>query len=129
YAATQLPCLIHGGWTKCERNLDAAIEGATLALIRWTSSQMPHGSNASWGPLPVRRANGTIQFPLTAVEGWAWKEEFLAARRMRPDVTATYVWRYDTDCMCRPFSFLPTVYRERVRIGKEARGIVLKLGP
>jgi hypothetical protein len=131
YAATGLPCLIHGRWKKVRKNLDNEIERARLALVNWSLPLCaPNMSGSeSWGPLPVRKADGTIAFPLAASSGWTWKEEFLAARKLRPDVLATFAWVYISDCNCRPFSFLPDVYLERLRIGKDSRGIVLKLGP
>lgn len=129
YAATFLPCLTHGRWKKVERNLENEIERSRLALIRWTLPGPGSTICASWGPLPVRKADGSISFPLAASSGWTWKEEFLAARKLRPDVRATHAWVYTSDCNCQPFAFLPEIYLERLRIGKDSRGIVLKLGP
>ncbi len=134
YAATFLPCLIHGRWRKLTRGLDREIENSNLALINWHLPRLSPSvsytkSSESWGPLPVRKVNGTIAFPLGASLGWTWKEEFLAARKLRPDVVAMCAWLYHSDCKCRPFSFLPGVYLERLALGKDSRGIVLKLGP
>lgn len=136
YAATGLPCLIHGRWKKWargqnEKGFERALENSRLALLQWTlpTNNSLTNSMRSWGPLPVRKLNGTIAFPLGASSGWTWKEEFLAARKLRPDVVAMSAWLYDSDCKCQPFSFLPEVYLERLRIGKDSRGIVLKLGP
>jgi hypothetical protein len=129
YAATFLPCLIHGHWKFSQGGkVDAAIERSRLALIKWHLPKTKYVGQ-SWGPLPVRKADGTIAFPLGAFSGWTWRDEFLKARCLRPDVAATAVWSYSTDCDCAPFSFLPGVYLERLRIGKEGPGIVLKLGP
>ncbi len=128
YAATFLPCLIHGRWRHLKRGLEQGIERARLALINWQLPRLTGGLPASWGPLPVRKANGTIAFPLSAFSGWTWREEFLAARKLRPDVCAVSAWLYDSDCKCQPFGFLPGVYLERLKLGKDLRGIVLKLG-
>ncbi len=128
YAATFLPCLIHGRWRHRKTGLEQAIERATLALINWSLPPCADLST-SWGPLPVRKANGTIAFPLSASSGWTWKAEFCSARNLRPDVHALSAWLYETDCSCRPFGFLPAVYLERLALGKDAKGIVLKLGP
>ena len=125
YALTSMPCLTHGRWKFTKRNLDQ-IDRAQLALVNWHN---PGGSGPNnWGPLPVRKADGTIAFPLAAVEGWAWREEFLAARRMCPAVVARGAWFYTTDCMCRPFSFLPEVYLQRLRLGGDTAGLPLKNG-
>jgi hypothetical protein len=37
-------------------------------------------------------------------------------------------WIYETECDCQPFARMPEFCRERVKIGKEGAGIVLKLG-
>lgn len=129
YAATFLPCLIHGRWRFFSgREIENALERETLLLVNW---HLPRGSRGStaWGPLPVRKANGTIAFPLGSIGGWTWKKEFLAARSLRSDLASIQAWGYRTDCSCSPFAFLPEVYLERCRIGKEGKGQVLKLGP
>lgn len=127
YAATFLPCLVHGRWRRWSgREINRAMERETLLLVNW---HLPKGPDAPWGPLPVRKADGTIAFPLGATGGWVWKREFQAAARLRPDVIAREAWGYHTDCTCQPFAFLPDVYLERLRIGKEGPGQVLKLGP
>lgn len=137
YAATFLPCLTHGRWRKIMmgHGLERAVEESRLALIRWHLPKLSPSvaglkpGISSWGPLPVRKLDGTIAFPLGAYCGWTWKEEFLQASKLRLDVHASCAWVYDSDCSCQPFKFLPEVYLERLRIGKEAKGIVLKLGP
>lgn len=126
YALTMLPCLRCGRWKRCTRNLENEIERATLALVKW---HLPKGPEAPWGPLPVRNAKGGIIFPLGAHSGYSWKAEFLAARRLAPQLIPTETWVYTTDCAHAPFQFLPAVYSERCRIGKEGKGLVLKLGP
>ncbi len=133
YAATFMPCLIHGRWKFRKSGLEREIERARLALIQWHLPRLSlsaGGSDrlSSWGPLPVRKANGTIAFPLGASSGWTWKEEFLAARNLRPDVIATGAWLYTSDCQCQPFGFLPGVYLERLRLGEDASGLVMKSG-
>jgi len=129
YQATLLPCLLCGRWefvndgTMLER-----IRSSTLALINWQFG-VKHRKNAAWGMFPVRNVDGTIAFPLSGEGGWTWKQEYLAATVLDPNVGCKGVWIYETDCAHRPFRILPDVYRERVRWGKDARGIVLKLGP
>ncbi len=126
YAQCQLPCLIHGKWKRCHRNHESEIERAQLALINWTLPRQD--PDLPWGPLPVRTAKGTIVFPLSATSGWCWKAEFLAARQLAPRLAIADVWTYQTQCNCKPFAFLPDVYLERLKIGKEGPGLVLKLG-
>lgn len=126
YQAMLLPCLVCGQWeyTKDERK----IRDSRLSLIHWTIGAIDQRQKA-WGTLPVRAKDGTISFPLSCDGGWTWKDEFLAAQRFNPNVRHTEAWSYNTDCDHRPFHQLGSIYRERVRIGKEARGNVLKLGP
>ncbi len=69
---------------------------------------------------------GAIVWPLRCEGTWVWKEEFEVGSRLA-DVTAREAWVYSTDCDHMPFAALPELYRERVLIGKEGPGIVLKL--
>ncbi len=126
YQTTFLPCLLCGRWRRVQgRGIENAIGRSTLALVRWRT---PVVEPAAWGMLPVRKFEGTIAFPLAAVGGWVWKEEFLTAREINRHVEATEVWTYVTDCEHKPFELVPKIYRERVRIGKEGKGLVLKSG-
>ncbi len=101
------------------------LRGSTLALVHWTIPKITPGP---WGTLPVRSKDGTIAFPLAGKGGWVWKDEFLAARRVNPNVEAIEAWTYHVDCEHHPFADVPTYYRERIKLGKEGKGIVLKLG-
>ncbi len=129
YQATLLPCLMCGRWEFVDNGrMYQRIEDSTLALINW-SFGTKHRSNAAWGMFPVRAKDGTIAFPLTAEGGWTWKQEYFAAQLLDPNVGCVGAWVYNTDCDHKPFGMLPEIYRERVRWGKDAKGIVLKLGP
>jgi len=130
YSATFLPCLSCGSW-RYSRGLPGQRD--QLTLIHWTRARCKQGP--TWGPLPVRLPNGwnrlskgTIVFPLSAVGGWTWAAEFDAARRLDPEIEAVESWTYETDCAHQPFTDIPGVYRERLRLGKDAQGLVLKLG-
>jgi hypothetical protein len=125
YHATLLPCLQHGYWRFASDT--RPIAAATLALVHWTIPVSP-GNAYAWGPLPVRSKDGTIAFPLSAKGGWCWKKEFLTAQRTYPNVEATEAWIYETECDCKPFADIPQYYRERIRLGKDAEGLVIKLG-
>jgi hypothetical protein len=64
---------------------------------------------------------------------WAWGVEYWPAERFSakhggPQVKFREAWVYETDCKCRPFAALADYYLTRLEWGKEARGIVLKLG-
>ena len=128
YQTTFLPCLEHGQWSHSHNPTMEDLHGCTAALVRWTIGT-PSNINAAFGPYPVRARNGTIAFPLSAEGGWVWRDEFTSGQKLEPNARALEAWPYTTACDCRPFSEIPVYYRERVRIGKESKGIVLKLGP
>lgn len=125
YQTYHLPCLLCGHWVHRTKPYEPSMSGE-LHLIHWRSDRFP--SNASWGPLPIRTSKGTIVFPLAAKGGWTWASEFESARKLNPFLESTEVWSYETECDHRPFSDVPTYYRERSKLGKDSRGIVLKLG-
>lgn len=129
YQTTFLPCLIHGKWEFQTNPRIRDIERARLALVHWKSSRIKGGSVQAWGPFPVRSPEGTIAFPIASAGGWVWKDEYLAGAKYFPNVSCSEAWLYHCDCDCWPFESVPPIYVERCRIGKEGKGIVLKLGP
>lgn len=133
YHLTFLPCLTHGQWSRCENPTESDIANARLALVHWhTPFDSMHDflvKVRAWGPFPVRSKKGTIMFPLGGKGGWVWKDEFIAGKRIAPEVVATEAWLYHTTCDCQPFKDLPKYYLERLKWGKDAKGKPLKLGP
>jgi DNA polymerase type B, organellar and viral len=125
YRITFLPCLDHGTWTLTTRRKD--IDKATAALIRYKLRAPKDRRN--WAPFPFRDRDGNICFPSASDGGWVYKDEYLSGERLFPNVQFQEAWIYRTECKCQPFKAIPEYYRERVRIGKEGPGIVLKLGP
>jgi hypothetical protein len=125
YQLCFLPCLEHGEWSYTENYADLA--DATAALVHYGLGK-PSAGISDWGPFPFRSKDGSICFPVTSGGGWVWKDEFLAGARLFPHVEFRGAWIYKTDCNCQPFKDIPFYYSERVRIGKEGPGIVLKLG-
>jgi DNA polymerase type B, organellar and viral len=126
YQATFLPCLQHGKWKLVHQPTYRQISLSTLALCHWTIPKTEQRKPA-WGVLPVRSKIGTIAFPSSARAGWCWKDEFQVSRKIAR-VVCTEAWLYHTKCDCAPFASIPKYYLERLRIGKEGPGIVLKLG-
>lgn len=125
YQIYNLPCLKCGNWTKTnDINRTKASRCALVqySLQRWKSS-LP-----SWGPFPFRDEDGTIPFPIESAGGWLHKDEFFAGQALFPNVKFLGAWVYETNCGHRPFEKIRDVYLERLRIGKEGPGIVLKLG-
>jgi len=128
YQATFLPCLVHGRWrriTPRSNTFEKSIRESRLALIRW---HLPYKERLAWGPWPVRTETGTIAFPSGGAGGWVWKEEFLAGRELCPWAEAKEAWVYEQHCKHRPFKDIPHYYLERLKLGEDARGIVIKLG-
>jgi len=125
YAATALPCLAHGDWRLVEKPSARVLDRATLALVKW-SGGAPRSSRQPWGALPVRTEDGCIIFPLGGVGGWVWLREFRSALAFG-DYKADAAWVF-SGCDCDlPFAQLADVYRERVKLGKDGPGKVLKL--
>ena len=129
YQITRLPCLTHGRWEHIVNPSTFHVEQSRLALIRWHTPQRSVAPSQAFGSWPVRASTGTIAFPLTGEGGWVWKDEWEAGLKIATKAIAREAWLYHTDCDCQPFKSVPDYYRERVRIGKDSRGIVLKLGP
>lgn len=124
YQTTFLPCLACGHW---ERTTDRKrIEGVTTALVRYSLGAAPR--RLTWAPFPFRMIDGSISFPATSGGGWVWLSEYLQGERTFKHVQFREAWVYRTDCEHRPFAEIPRYYLERLRIGKEGPGIVIKLG-
>jgi hypothetical protein len=124
YHTTFLPCLVHAKWeyTNDRRKLDSA--RAACVSYRLDSNT----SITSWGPFPFREKNGTISYPIESGGGWLWLEEYLEGERLFPHVKFEGAWVYSSDCGCKPFAAIPHYYLERIKLGKEGPGIVIKLG-
>ncbi len=140
YALSFLPCLACGTWervtgrravTKALKN--AGTEGRLcLAQFRVRAISPTARKKLAWGPLPFRSAKGSITYG-TNFRGWAWAPELVPALegalwKGLVDLTGE-AWVYETKCNHNPFAFLPGIYRERCRWGKDGKGIPLKLGP
>jgi len=123
YACTELPCLLHGRWYN---SLESSLAQVGLARYRFT-----HDKEAGPGDLynlPTRLPDGSIRYPRSG-EGWYWSVEIRSALQAGSQVEQLGVgWVYETDCRCKPFAFVDDVYRDRLRLGKSGKGLVLKLG-
>lgn len=126
YQLCFLPCLLHGTW---ERTTDRRrLEKCKTALVRYKLGISPRTDSINWGPFPFRTKEGSICFPLESGGGWVWRDEYLVGERLWKNTQFVEAWVYSYDCECRPFVEIPNYYLERIRLGKEAAGIVLKLG-
>ena len=122
-ATADLPCLEHARWRHTKRERHIGPHGH--ALVRFHLERTSR--EAWWGPLPVRLPRGQIVFPRSGASGWAWSSEFRAARKVARNVEFLEAWVLTSRCKCRPFARVREWFAERKRIGKEGRGIVLKL--
>lgn len=107
HAATSLPCLMHGRWTRRRR---APKDGA-VALVKYRVGNI---GDRVWGPLPCRLADGSIVWPRSGSTGWVWNVEFQAARAWRGVEYAGEHWELVKRCSCEPFAFVPDLYAARM---------------
>lgn len=121
-ACETLPCLEHATWKHTTRERDVR---SGHALVHYHLAGTEH--DAWWGPLPVRLARGQIVYPRSGASGWVWADEYRAAKRLAPNVEFLEAWTLRTRCKCKPFARVREWFDERRRIGKDGRGIVLKL--
>lgn len=80
----------------------------------------------AWAPFFHREPDGSICYP-SRTQGWAWQSEFREALAAWPGVEFHGAWILDSQCDHRPFADVPRLYLERLRLGKDGPGIVLKL--
>jgi DNA polymerase type B, organellar and viral len=114
-----LPCLIHGTWRRVHDRPDRG--GVWFGEVSFN-----HSRDLRLYNLPVRLANGNIQFPREAV-GVYWGTELEAAERAGTVTEFVSGWVYEPHCDCHWFDFVTEYYRQRLALGKSAKGMVLKL--
>lgn len=120
YATTYrgLPCLLHGTWTRIGRLPDTGLYIADV--------QFSHGPDFQWCTLPIRTENGTLVWPREG-RGIYWSTELDIARKYGVELTCHGGWQYEQHCECKTFDFVEEAYHERRRLGKDGKGMVLKL--
>jgi hypothetical protein len=142
YQATRLPCLRCGKWRQVKTKVRQSVEAARFALVRYSVHGTRGANNCSpdaWGPLPFRCKgvagvgpfdsiidDGSIIYPAASGGGWTYRDEYLVASK-HWKVRGLEAWIYETDCNHKPFEALGRYYIERLRLGKEGAGIVIKL--
>jgi len=125
YQCRFLPCLDHGKWRLTKQQKD--LENCRAALVHYSLGNPK--IEQRWAPFPHRDSDGNICYPTQSGGGWIYKDEFLFGQKVFPYVQFIEAYILESDCDCVPFHLIPEFYKERVRIGKEGAGIVLKLGP
>lgn len=123
YANTyrNLPCLLHGKWTRLRPG-----SLGERGQIRVLDVTFRHDSQFHWGTLPIRTAKGTLIFPRTG-RGFYWSPELDIATKYGVSLESHGGWRYRQTCDCRYFGFVDDMYAARARIGKDVRGLPLKI--
>jgi DNA polymerase type B, organellar and viral len=117
-----LPCPMHTKWARQRNKRRLPDSGLYLAKITFA-----HPSDALWCGLPFRRTDGGVFWPLWGT-GWYWSCEIEAARRC---LGATVVkvhdlWVAEYRCACPTFDWVEPLYQERLALGEDRRGYILK---
>lgn len=124
YQIRFLPCLDCGTWELTRSYQE--MTRSSVALVRYAYVKE---ILSSWAPFPFRDKDGSIFYPSISGGGWVWRDEFLVGQKIWPnEIEFVEAWVYNTSCNHEPFEDIPKYYLERLRLGEEAAGIVLKLG-
>lgn len=119
WAMTQLPCLEHGSWE--QTSVEPAGDKLYVAMVRFW-----HDAGTRVGGLAVRRADGSIHYPLQGA-GAYWSPELRACGEVGTRWEASDYWVYEKHCTCKPFDWIYAIYAERIRVGKTKIGMMFKL--
>lgn len=124
-AMPQLPCSMHTRWVHRPKARSLPKRGLYLAKV--TFEHLPH-PHYPWCGLPFRRKQ-RLRWPYQGT-GWYWSCEIEAARRwLGGDILRVHdLWVAERTCDCRQYDWVPPMYQERKRLGKDTRGYPLKLG-
>lgn len=114
YAIAQLPCLLHGVWSKGVGKPPVLPRGAfQLVDARVT------GRDQYIGVMPHRDASGRIVRP-NRTSGWYWQHELDAARKAGVVATVNVdAWVRYQPCPCDPpAGKIADLYKSRLEVGK-----------
>lgn len=126
YATTyrSLPCLVHGTWKRLECLPPESTRPSGRLYL--ATVQFRHRSDLSFNTLPIRTSNGTLVWPREG-RGSYWSRELDIARKYGTKLTLVEGWEYEQHCECQTFHFVQEAYDERRRLGKDGKGMVLKI--
>ena len=120
-AMLNLPCLEHSTVERvAPKDLRKEKGGLYLAHIRFE-----HKGEGLWGSFPWRNKQGNISHPIRGA-GWYWSweiEKKLPGTSVRVD-DALVIRK---NCDCQPFDWVEDLYLMRKSVGKDSKGIALKL--
>lgn len=114
-----------GFWDSHKRKVEKIKHPYFIALIGWT---VENPERTKWGPFLWRSSTGRIFAPAS---GTAWVYGFEIQEALKhPGITIkTYqVHEYKVISEEKPFNWVPEKFAQRVSLGAQAEGIVLKLG-
>lgn len=117
-----LPCLIHGSWKYTK---DRPGDGIWFGKVDFDHPEPDKKLRLLYN-LPFRNKQGNIYYP-KAGRGVYWSTEIRAAERAGTVCSFHEGWIYENHCNCRWFDFVDDYYEQRLRLGKSAKGMVLKL--
>jgi hypothetical protein len=121
YAIANLPCLLHGKWTRANTGKSED----TIRIMHVTVM----GSNSRLGTLPHRTAKGAILRP-HETKGWYWEHEIIAGIAAGIiDAVDVHEYVEYIPCECpKPFRSIAELYQERLKVGKNTpSGMAYKL--
>lgn len=126
YALLHVPCLEHGEWEYREAGRGEKLPIPDMSLnFGWFGPKIKGKHNRAhiYG-LPFRTKDGVIMYPEMG-KGWYWGFEINAS--IHQEFRVISQWSYRQECQCQPFRFIRDVYAQRKALGKDGKGIVLKL--
>lgn len=124
FAISQLPCLLHGKWTRGTGKPGRLTPGSLRLVLADVV-----GRNRFIGAMPHRRPDGTILRP-RKTGGWYWWHELQAAKRAKLVSKITVErWVEYRPCDCRPpLASIADLYLKRLEVDKNSpHGMAIKL--
>ena len=128
-AMLHLPCLIHstvefGGKKEIAQAIkngrchDKPIYLAHISFVHKNKELL-------WGSFPWRNKKGNISHPVKG-SGWYWSWE-IENKLPGTSVVIGTAYIFIKNCDCKPFEFVENLYEMRKKVGKDSKGIALKL--
>jgi hypothetical protein len=124
-AMPELPCLLHGDWQEMTGKQLHRLGPKALFVAELTFNH--EAPDIPWCGFPVRLKNGHLLWPRQGA-GTYWSTEIRAAERIGASVRYQRGWRYVQRCQCQACDWVEPLYNKRISLGKNKRGLPLKLG-
>lgn len=142
WAIAQLPNLARGRWVHYNNVSWKLVEQNEFAVVKCHVEYNPrlddgYAESIAY-PLWRRHKDGTISYPSNVAYGWYWTPELIAARDYlancvdycKPQITFEEAWVFEPFDNDKPFSSIPTLYRNRQKLKAMGNGahVGIKLG-